>query len=120
MFGYVDLYVLAVPKKFIPTYRKISTKMGKVMRKYGCLEYREFLGDDLHPKFGMVSPLKLVKVKKGQVLVFAVTGFKSKAQRNQVLKRTMQDPIVKKMCKKPMPLDCKKMVYGGFKTIVKA
>ena len=119
MAGYVDLYVLPIPKKFIPFYRKISRQMGKIMRGYGCLEYREFLGDDLHVK-RMVSPLTMVKVKKGEVLVFAVTGFRSKAQRNQVLKRTMKDPRVKKMCQKPTPFDHKRMVYGGFSTIVKA
>ena len=119
MAGYVDLYVLPVPKKVIPFYRRISTQMGKVMRKYGCLEYREFLGNDLHVK-KMVSPLTMVKVKKGEVLVFAVTGFRSKAHRNQVLKKTMKDSVVKKMCSKPMPFDHKRMVYGGFTTIVKA
>lgn len=119
MAGYVDLYVLPVPKKYIPFYRRISHKMGKVMRGHGCLEYREFLGDDLNVK-NLVSPLTMVKVKPGEVLVFAVTGFRSKAHRNQVLKRTMKDLRVKKMCKSPMPFDHKRMVYGGFSTIVKA
>ena len=119
MAGYVDLYVLPVPKKLIPFYRRLSTRMGKIMRSHGCLEYREFMGDDLHVK-KMVSPLTMVKVKPGEVLVFAVTGFKSKAHRNQVLKKTMKDPRVKEMCKNPMPFDHKRMVYGGFSTIVKA
>jgi len=46
----------------------MSSTMGKIMRGHGCLEYREFVGDDLHNK--MVSPLSLVKVKKGEALVF--------------------------------------------------
>ena len=118
MAGYVDLYVLPVPKKYIPFYRRMSTQMGRVMRSHGCLEYREFLGDDLHVK-KMVSPLTMVKVKKGEVLVFAVAGFRSKAHRAQVLKRTMSDPRVKKMYGTKMPFDHKRMVYGGFSTIVK-
>lgn len=118
MSGYVDLYVLPVPKKYIPFYRRLSAKMGKVMRGHGCLEYREFQGDDLHVK-NMLSPLTLVKVKKGEALVFAVTGFRSKTHRNQVLKKTMRDPRVKKMCGTKMPFDHKRMVYGGFSTIVK-
>ena len=118
MAGYVDLYVLPVPKKYIPFYRRISHKMGRIMRGHGCLEYREFMGNDLHVK-KVVSPLTLVKVKKGEVLVFAVTGFRSKAHRDQIVKKTMSDPRVKKMCKSPMPFDPKRMVYGGFSTIVK-
>ena len=119
MAGYVDLYILPVPKKHIPFYRRLSQKMGRVMRGHGCLEYREFLGHDLHVK-NMVSPLTTVKMKRGEVLVFAVTGFHSKSHRDQVLKRTMNDPRVKKMCENKMPFDHKRMVYGGFSTIVKA
>ena len=120
MQGYVDLYVLPVPKKIIPLYQRISSKMGKVMRSHGCLKYREFIGDDLKSKLAMVSPLTLVKVKKGEVLVFAVTEFRSKAHRDQVLKKVMSDARVKKMCSQSMPFDHSRMVYGGFKTIVKA
>lgn len=119
MAGYVDLYVLPVPKKLIPLYRRMSQKMGKIMRSLGATEYREFTGDDLKVK-GMASPLTMVKVKKGEVLVFAVVGFPSKSKRNQIQKRVMNHPVVKKMCSQPMPFDHKRMVYGGFSTIVKA
>jgi len=119
MAGYVDLFVLPVPKKMIPTYRRISSKMGRIMRGHGATEYREFLGNDLHVK-KMVSPLRMVKMKSGDVLVFAVVGFRSRSHRDQVNKRTMSDPRVKKMCEQPMFVDCKRMVYGGFSTIVKA
>ena len=118
MQGYVDLYVLPVPKKIIPLYRKISSVMGKIMRSHGCLNYREFMGDDFNAPH--LSPLTLVKIKKGEVLVFAVTEFRTKAHRNQVLKKVMADPRVKKICSQPMPFDHSRMVYGGFKTIVKA
>lgn len=120
MAQYVDLYVLPVPKRFIPKYRKISTGMGKIMRSMGATEYREFLGNDLRAKMMMKSPLSLVSVRKGEVLVFAVVGFKSKAQRNRIQKNIMKDPRVQKLCKEPMPMDMKRMVYGGFETIVKA
>jgi len=119
MAGYVDLFILPVPKHKIPTYRRISQKMGRIMRRHGATEYREFLGHDLHVK-KMVSPLTTVKVKKGEVLVFAVVGFRSRAHRDQVNTRTMKDPRVKQICEQPMFVDMKRMVYGGFSTIVKA
>ena len=120
MARYVDLYVLPVPKKSIPAYRRMSSKMGRIMRSMGATEYREFLGEDLVSKMGMRSPLTLVKVRKGDVLVFAVVGFRSKSERNRIQKGIMKDPRVKKMCEQPMPFDMKRMVYGGFTTIVKA
>lgn len=119
MAGFVDLYVVPVPKKNLPLYRRAAQKMGRIMRGHGCLEFREFLGDDLHVK-NVVSPLTMVRLEKGEVLVFSVTGFRSRAHRDRVLKRTMKDPRVKKLGSTLMPFDCRRMVYGGFKTIVKA
>ena len=39
--AYVDGFIAAVPKKNIAAYRKMSTKVGKVWREHGALDYRE-------------------------------------------------------------------------------
>lgn len=121
MKGYVDVFLLAVPKKNLRTYCKISTQFGKIMKKYGALEYREFVGDDLKVK-GMASFLSRVKLKPGEAVVSALVGFRSKAHRNQVNKRAQNDPVAKRMIeeynKNPIA-DMKRMSYGGFSTIVK-
>jgi len=44
---YVDGYVLPVPKKNLPAYRRIATDCSKIWRKYGALKFRECVGDDL-------------------------------------------------------------------------
>jgi uncharacterized protein YbaA (DUF1428 family) len=120
MKGYIDLFVLPIPKKNLTAYCKISTSMGKIMKKHGALEYREFVGDDLKAKGTTAFPSK-IKLKKGEVLVSAVVGFKSKAHRNKVNKEVMNDPTVKRMIaeyhKHPLA-DHKRMLYGGFETIV--
>ena len=122
MKGYIDLFVLPVPKKNLRAYCRMSQTMGKIMRKFGALEYREFVGDDLYAKGITPFPNK-IKLKRGEVLVSAVVGFRSKSHRNQVNKRTMKDPRVLRLIKESMenPLsDMKRMLYGGFSTIVKA
>ena len=121
MKGYIDLFVLPVPRKNLAAYRRTSTQYGKIMRKHGALEYREFLGDDLKVK-GMTSFLSRIKLKKGEVLVSAVIGFKSKAHCNKVNKKAQNDPVAKRMIKEytEHPItDSKRMCYGGFETIVK-
>ena len=53
--------------------------------------------------------------------MFSYIVFKSRAHRDRVNAKVMKDPrIAKMMGSKPMPFDVKRMLYGGFKTIVEA
>jgi uncharacterized protein YbaA (DUF1428 family) len=62
-----------------------------------------------------------IKVKPGETVVFAWIVYKSRAHRDRVNAKVMKDPRVASMCdEKDMPFDCKRMLYGGFKTIVEA
>lgn len=60
--------MIAVPKRKLEQYRRISRAAGKVWRQYGALEYRECVGDDLNVKFGLPFP-KLARVKSIRPLV---------------------------------------------------
>jgi uncharacterized protein YbaA (DUF1428 family) len=60
-----------------------------------------------------------MKVKPGEKVVFSYIVFKSRAHRDRVNEKVMKDPRIKEMGDpKDMPFDVKRMVYGGFKTIV--
>jgi uncharacterized protein YbaA (DUF1428 family) len=59
-----------------------------------------------------------VKVRAGEVLLVAVVGFNSKAHRNQVNKRFAADPRVELLAPDPPLFDSRRMLFGGFKTIV--
>jgi uncharacterized protein YbaA (DUF1428 family) len=50
MSKYVDGFVLPVPKRNIPAYRRMATQAGKIWRDHGALDYKECVGDDLHVK----------------------------------------------------------------------
>jgi uncharacterized protein YbaA (DUF1428 family) len=117
---YVDGYVLPVPKKNLPAYRRMARKSGKIWREHGALEYRECAGDDLDVKFG-VPFTRQMKAKPGETVVFAWIVFKSRADRDRVNAKVMKDPrLAEMMDLKAMPFDCKRMVYGGFKILVEA
>jgi len=51
--------------------------------------------------------------------VFSWIVYKSRADRDRVNAKVMKDPRLAKMPKE-MPFDTKRMLYGGFKTIVEA
>ncbi|KKQ45758.1 MAG: hypothetical protein US63_C0011G0026 [Candidatus Moranbacteria bacterium GW2011_GWC2_37_8] len=123
MAKYIDGFVLPVPIRKLPEYRKMALPMAKLMKKYGALDYIEAVGDDLNPTMmGMdfVKFPELVKVKKGETVVFSFIVYKSRTHRDTVNAKVMKDPMMSdpKMKDMPMPFDMKRMAYGGFKSII--
>jgi uncharacterized protein YbaA (DUF1428 family) len=104
MAHYVDGFVIPLPKKNLDDYRRGAQKAGKIWREHGALEFRECAGDDLNIKMGKPFP----------------RGIKSRVQRDRVNAKVMKDPRLAKLMNSPMPFDVKRMLYGGFKTIVEA
>jgi uncharacterized protein YbaA (DUF1428 family) len=115
--AYVDGFVLPVPRRNLPAYRRMAQKAGRIWQEYGALEYRECVGDDLDVKMGTSFPRQL-KLKRGETVVFSWIVYKSRAHRDQVNAKVMKDPRLAAMDPKGMPFDVKRMVYGGFKTVV--
>jgi uncharacterized protein YbaA (DUF1428 family) len=118
MAHYVDGFVLPVPKKNLNAYRRMAQEAGKIWRDHGALEFRECVGEDLNVKMGLPFP-KGIKIKSGETVIFSWIVYKSRAHRDRVNAKVMKDPRMAKMPKK-MPFDVKRMMYGGFKTIVEA
>ena len=114
--NYVDGFVVAVPKKNVDAYRKMALKAGKVWMDHGALEYRECVGDHLIQK-GAAAFQKRARAKKGEVVIFSWIVYKSRAHRDKILPKIMQDKRLT-MDPKNMPFDMKRMSYGGFKVIV--
>jgi uncharacterized protein YbaA (DUF1428 family) len=118
MAHYVDGFVLPVPRKNLEAYRKMSRKAGRIWREHGALEYVECVGDDVKPGKSTSFP-QAVKLKAGEVVVFAWIVYKSRAHRDRVNKKVMKDPrLADTMDPKAMPFDGKRMFWGGFKPIV--
>jgi uncharacterized protein YbaA (DUF1428 family) len=115
--AYVDGFVLAVPKRKLAAYRRLSRSAGKVWRHHGALEYRECVGDDLRVKMGVPFP-RLAKVRPGETVVFSWIVFKSRAARDRVNAKVMKDPRITKVINQPQPFDMKRMSYGGFTVLV--
>ncbi len=118
---YVDGFVLPVPKRNLPAYRRLALLASRVWRDHGALEYRECAGDDLNTKMGLSFPRRM-KLKRGETVVFAWIVYKSRAHRDRVNAKVMKDPRMAKMMADSgsMPFDVKRMAYGGFKVIVDA
>jgi uncharacterized protein YbaA (DUF1428 family) len=118
MARYVDGFVVPVPKKNLPAYRRMAQKAGKVWREHGALEYVECVGDDVKPGKRTSFP-QAVKLKPGETVVFSWVVYKSRAQRDRVMAKVMKDPrLASMMDPKAMPFDGKRMFWGGFKVMI--
>lgn len=115
--AYVDGFVLPVPRRKLAAYRRIARMGGKAWKKEGALEYRECVADDVRKEI-MPGFARGLKLKPGEVVVFSWIVYKSKADRNRINKKVMSLPEFVNMDPADMPVDMKRMLYGGFKTIV--
>ena len=118
MARYVDGFVLPLPKRNLDAYRRLARRAGKIWREHGALEYRECIAEDV--QVGEVTSFpQSVQLKRGEVVVFSWIVFKSRAHRDRVNAKVMNDPRLAGMVDpKAMPFDGKRMVYGGFDVLV--
>ena len=118
--SYVDGFVIPVPKRKVAAYRAIAKKAGKVWKDHGALAYVETIADDVK-KGKWTSFPRSVKQKPAETVIFSYIVYKSRKDRDRILKAVMSDPrLAKMMNPKAMPFDAKRMIYGGFKVSVDA
>lgn len=116
--AYVDGFVIPIPKKNLKAYRRIAAKAGRVWMDHGALAYTECVGDDLVIHGTPLFP-RMAKAKRGETVLFSWILYKSKAHRDRVNAKVMKDRrLAGMMDMNAMPMDVKRMAYGGFKTLV--
>ncbi|MDP3174633.1 MAG: DUF1428 family protein [Phenylobacterium sp.] len=113
---YVDGFVLAVPKANLEAYRDVARKAGEVWMEHGALSYVECAGDDT-PVGELTSFPRAVLAKDDEVVVFSWITYESKAARDEINAKVMADPRLNQDAAS-MPFDGKRMIYGGFTSIV--
>ncbi len=120
--SYVDGFVIPVPKKNTAKYKKMAADAMKVWLKFGALDYKECILEDLNPGKTVMTFPKMAGVKPGETVWFSFITYKSRAHRDSVNKKVM-DYFAKKYgkdAKMEMPFDMKRFVYSGFKVMAGA
>jgi uncharacterized protein YbaA (DUF1428 family) len=116
---YVDGFIVPVPKSKLAAYRRMAQRGAKVWKEHGALEYVECLADDV--SWGKrTSFQRAVKMnRRSETVVFSYIVYKSRTDRDRIMKKVMEDPRLKDMMDmKKLPFDAKRMIFGGFRTIV--
>ena len=114
--SYVDGFLLAVPKAKLDDYKKLAQKGGAVWMEHGALAYVECIGDDV-PYGELTSFPRAVMAKEDEVVVFSWIVYRDRETRDAVNKKVMADERFKGA---DMPFDGKRMIYGGFTTLLRA
>jgi uncharacterized protein YbaA (DUF1428 family) len=114
---YVEGFVLPVPKKNLAEYRRLARKVGRIFREHGAIGLHEYVADDV--KVGKWTSFpRSVKLKSGETVIFAWIEFKSRAQRDRINARVIEDPRLAKMMRAKPPFDGKRMIHGGFRLLI--
>lgn len=115
---YVDGFVIAVPRDKLDAYREMAELGRDVWMEFGALSYVETVADDV-PVGELTSFPRAVQLKDDEVVVFSWITYASREARDAIMKRVMEDPRMKPDMEN-MPFDGKRMIYGGFNTIVES
>lgn len=114
---YVDGFVLAIPKKNIEAYKKMAMLGRDVWMEYGALSYMECQGDDV-PYGELTSFPRAVQATDDEVVFFSWITYESREKRDEINKKVMADPRMNAYGPDNMPFDGKRMIFGGFRSVV--
>lgn len=117
--AYVDGFLIPVAKDKLDAYRAMAQKAGVIWKEHGALEYKECLADDLDSAthHNLRHFEKAADTAHGELVVFSYIVYESRAHRDAVNARVMEDPRLKEQMDQNV-FDCRRMAYGGFEMFV--
>ena len=110
--AYYDLMLAAVPSKDREIYEGFCRKMADVFTRHGATGTADIWGDDI-PDGEVTSLPMAVKCGADETVVAGWVLWPDKATRDAGWKTAMEDPEMQG----DMPMDGKRMIFGGFEGI---
>ena len=114
--AYVDGFVIAVPRDRLDDYTRMAELGRDIWMELGAVSYVENVGDDV-PYGELTSFPRAVQAADDEVVVFSWITYRSREDRDAIVKKVMSDPRMKAF-EKDMPFDGKRMIFGGFEQVV--
>jgi len=114
--SYIDGFVAAVPTANKQKYIQHASDAAAVFKEYGATKMVECWGDDV-PDGKVTSFPMAVKCQPEETVVFSWIEWPSRAVRDTAMPKIMDDPRLQPDVN-PMPFDGKRLIYGGFETVV--
>jgi PhnB protein len=117
MTTFTEFYVMPVKKARLEDYRQFAEASSKAWRAHGALCVTEYIAEDAKPGVHTSFP-RSVKLEDDEVVAVATLVFRSREDCARIKAAVMKDPVFANMGPGTVPVDGKRMFWGGFKPIV--
>lgn len=115
---YIDGFVLPVPTAKLEDYRRVAEQAAGIWMEHGALQYTECAADDISADFCR-SFVETAGANAEETVIFAWAVFADRESRDAANAKIMADERLSAMCHETGQIfDCKRMSFGGFKSIV--
>ena len=118
--SYFEAFILAVPNSNKEAYVELSWRINPNLLDFGATKILECWGDDI-PEGSLTDFRKAVQAKENETVVLSLVEWPDKQTRdrgNEKLHELAMTDESFDESKYPVPFDGKRMVVGGFQTIV--
>jgi PhnB protein len=113
MSTYTDVYVMPVKAAKLEDYKRFAVNSRKVWLAHGALSVTEFIADDA--KLGVHTSFpQSVKLEADEIVAVAILTFRSRDDCARIKAAVMKDPVFADMTPDTIPVDGKRMFFGGF------
>ncbi|GLK75742.1 hypothetical protein GCM10008171_09960 [Methylopila jiangsuensis] len=116
--GYVDGMVAAVPAANRDAYHALRQSQSAMLIEHGALRVVDAWGDDV-PDGEVTDYRRAVKAEDGEAITYSFIEWPSKAARDAGWAKAMADPRMGPEAG-ALPFDGKRLIHGGFATLVDA
>jgi uncharacterized protein YbaA (DUF1428 family) len=113
---YIEGFIAAVPIANKEAYQKHAAEFAPIGREFGIRRHVEAWADDV-PDGKVTDFRKAVQARDDEAVVFSWFEYPDRAAREAANQKIMNDSRMKEMST-DMPFDGKRMILGGFDTIV--
>ncbi|MCY4159580.1 MAG: DUF1428 domain-containing protein [Bacteroidetes bacterium] len=113
--SYIEGFVFPVPTENKERYLKHARDCVPIFKKYGALRLVENWGVSISQD-GDTSFSKAVKKQPHETVMFSWVVWPSKEVRDEGMEKLFKDPFFAEGY--DLPFDEKRMIYGGFETIL--
>lgn len=113
--SYIDGFVIAVPNANREQFIAHARTFDAIFLEFGAIRVVECWGEDV-PDGKLTDFRRAVQATQDESVVFSWVEWPDKATRDAGMAKFMQDPRMEAAAH--CPFDGKRMIFGGFKTVV--